>query len=231
MRIHIYEVLLALRESLLALSQLSTVLTPVQLYCLNIVNVTVGCKNCFIFTCHWYTKEKHRAQHRSLRNSPCLLFDIEELHFLIDWDILSLFACMAFLHEVTRMSSESWALGCPGSGNILFQRRMNSVFRKKRHPWEEILSYSHSRKRDLPITHFSLFSTWLGVLFFFSSPAKATLSGRGYGLVLLVAAVTLPSQLPYPHHSVYCIVNIKYFMEFLCYFLCLPGASVSGCGD
>ena len=35
---------------------------------------------------------------------------------------------------------------------------------------------------------------------------------------MLVAVVTFPSQLPYPHHSVYCIVNIKLFMEFL-YFI------------
>ena len=32
--------------------------------------------------------------------------------------------------------------------------------------------------------------------------------------VLLVAVVTLPSQLPYPHHFVYCIVDMKLFMEF-----------------
>ena len=50
------------------------------------------------------------------------------------------------------------------------------------HPLEEILSYSHSRKPDLPVTHFSPFSTWLSVLlFFFLSPAETTLSGQGYG--------------------------------------------------
>ena len=27
-----------------------------------------------------------------------------------------------------RMSWDSWALGCPGSGNILFLRRMSSYF-------------------------------------------------------------------------------------------------------
>ena len=46
------------------------------------------------------------------------------------------------------------------------------VFLKnQRHPWEEILSYSHSRKTDLPVRHFSPFSTWLSVLFFFFSPS------------------------------------------------------------
>ena len=42
-------------------------------------------------------------------------------------------------------------------------------------------------------------------------------------MILSVAAVTLPSQLPYPHHSVYCIVIIIYFMEFqyLIFYACL----------
>ena len=43
----------------------------------------------------------------------------------------------------------------------------------------------------------------LRTLLFFSPAVRAGL------WVLLVAAVTLPSQLPYPHHSVYCVVNIK----------------------
>ena len=30
-----------------------------------------------------------------------------------------LHACMVFLHAVRRMSLDSWALGCPGSGNIV----------------------------------------------------------------------------------------------------------------
>ena len=52
--------------------------------------------------------------------------------------------------------------------------------KNQRHPWEQIMSYSHSRKPDLPVTHSSPLSTWLSVLFFFSSPAKTTLSGQGY---------------------------------------------------
>ena len=53
--------------------------------------------------------------------------------------------------------------------------------KNQRHPWEEIMSYSHSCKPDLPVTHSSPVRTWLSVLFFFSSPAKTTLSGQGYG--------------------------------------------------
>ena len=71
------------------------------------------------------------------------------------------------------------------------------------------MSYSDSRKPDLPVTHSSPLSKWLSILFFFSSPAKTTLSGQGYLWVLLVAAVTLPSQLPYPHHRLCIVVNIK----------------------
>ena len=64
----------------------------------------------------------------------------------------------------------------------------------------------YSAMPDLPVTHFSPFSTWLSVLFFFPLPLKPHV--RAGLWVLLVAAVTLPSQLPYPHHSVYCVVNI-----------------------
>ena len=35
-------------------------------------------------------------------------------------------ACRVFLHAMGRMSWDSFALGCPGSGNILFLRRMSS---------------------------------------------------------------------------------------------------------
>ena len=40
------------------------------------------------------------------------------------------------------------------------------------------MSYSHSRKPDLPVTHSSPLSTWLSVLFFFSSPLKPRCQGR-----------------------------------------------------
>ena len=39
------------------------------------------------------------------------------------------YCMLGLLASVRRMSLDSWALGCPGSGNILFQRRMSSIFR------------------------------------------------------------------------------------------------------
>ena len=42
--------------------------------------------------------------------------------------------------------------------------------KNQRHPWGEILSYSHIRKLDLPVIHSSPFSTWLSILFFFPLP-------------------------------------------------------------
>ena len=36
-----------------------------------------------------------------------------------------LIVLLVFLHAVRRMSLDSWALGCPCSGNILLQRRMS----------------------------------------------------------------------------------------------------------
>ena len=39
-----------------------------------------------------------------------------------------LIECWVFLHSLGRMSLESLALGCPGSGNILFHRRMIFLF-------------------------------------------------------------------------------------------------------
>ena len=69
-------------------------------------------------------------------------------------------------------------MGCLGSGN----EKMDEFFKKKT-PREEIMSCSHSRKPDLPVTHSSPFSTWLSVLLFFFSLAKNILSGQGYGFV------------------------------------------------
>ena len=54
---------------------------------------------------------------------------------------------------------------------------------------------------------------WFSVLFFFFLHSKNHAVRAGLW-VLLVAAVTLPSQLNYPHHPMYCIVNIKQFMDF-----------------
>ena len=53
--------------------------------------------------------------------------------------------------------------------------------KNQRRRWEEIMSYSHSHKPDLPVTHSSSLRTGLAHSSFFSSPAKTTLSGQGYG--------------------------------------------------
>ena len=91
---------------------------------------------------------------------------------------------------------DSWALGCPGSGNILFQRRMSSSFvNNQRDPGEEIQSCSHSRKPNLSVTHFSLFSTWLGLLFF---PPLLEPSYQGWVIFFFGDGVTIdiPTALP-----------------------------------
>ena len=62
------------------------------------------------------------------------------------------------------------------------------------------MSYSHSRKPDLPVTHFSPLSTWLSVLFFFfPPPLKPRCQGRVMSLVggggnIAIATAILPSS-------------------------------------
>ena len=73
---------------------------------------------------------------------------------------------------------------------------------------------SYSRKPDLPVSHSSPLSTWLSVLIIFSSTAKTTLSGQGYGFVGGGGNIAIATALS-PSSFVYCIVNIKQFMEFL----------------
>ena len=79
------------------------------------------------------------------------------------------------------------------------------------------MSYSHSRNPDLPITHSSPISMWLGVLFF-SSPAKTTLSCRVIGFVGGGGNIAIETTLP-PSYFVYGIS--------LSYYLCLPQASIN----
>ena len=105
-------------------------------------------------------------------------------------------------------SLDSWAQGSPDSGNILFQRRMNFFLKKKWHPFEEIMSNSHSRKPDLPVTHSSPLSTWLSVLFFFAPPLKPRCQGRVMGFVGGGGNIELATAIP-PSSFWYCIVNIK----------------------
>ena len=79
--------------------------------------------------------------------------------------------------------------------------------KNQRHPWEEIMSYSHSRKPDLPVTHSSPLSTWLSVLFF-PPPLKLRCQGRVMGFVGGGGNIAMATALP-PSSLVYCFVNIK----------------------
>ena len=56
---------------------------------------------------------------------------------------------------------------------------------------------------------------WLAHSSIFFFPAKTTLSVQGYGFCWWRRYHALPSQLSYQSTFVYCIVNIKYIMEFL----------------
>ena len=71
----------------------------------------------------------------------------------------------------------------------------------------QILSYSHARNLDLPVTHSCPFSTWLGILSFFSSTAKTTLTGQGHGFVSGGSNIAIATAIP--PSFVYCIVKIK----------------------
>ena len=77
---------------------------------------------------------------------------------------------------------DNWALGSPGSGNICTVPKEDEFFFLKnlRHPRGEIISYSHSLKPYLPVTHSSSVSKKPHSSPV-SSPAKNTLSGQGYG--------------------------------------------------
>ena len=75
------------------------------------------------------------------------------------------------------------------------------------------MRYSYSRKPDLPITHSSPLSTWLSKLFFFSSPAKTTLSGRVMGFVGGGGNIAIATGLP--PSFVYYIVDFIYLFFML----------------
>ena len=59
----------------------------------------------------------------------------------------------------------------------------------------EILSYSHSRKRDLPVTHSSLLCAWLSIHSFFLY-TKTTLLGHCYGFVGGEGKIAIVTALP-----------------------------------
>ena len=75
------------------------------------------------------------------------------------------------------------------------------------------MSYSHSRKPVLPVTHSSP-STWLSVLFIFSSPVKPRCQDMVMGFVGGGSNIAFATTLP-PSLFVHCILNIKEFMDFL----------------
>ena len=65
--------------------------------------------------------------------------------------------------------------------NLSYIIRTNFLYIKnQRHSWAEILSYSHSCKHNLPVTHSSPLCMWLSTLLFFY-PAKTMLLEQGYG--------------------------------------------------
>ena len=69
------------------------------------------------------------------------------------------------------------------------------------------MSYSHSRKPDLPVTHSSPFSTWLSVYSsFFLPPLKPRYQGRVVGSVGGGGNIAIATALP-PSSFEYCIVN------------------------
>ena len=118
------------------------------------------------------------------------------------------------------MSLDSWALGCPGSGNTLFQRQISSIFRTNG-IWEEIQSYSHSRNPDFPITHFSPFRMWIIILFFFSPPLKPRCQGRvmyfvgGGGNIAIATALPPSFCVLYWKHQIVYGISISYLYAFL----------------
>ena len=134
---------------------------------------------------------------------------------------------MAFLHAVRHMNFDKWALCCPGSGNILFQRRMSF---NQRHPCEDNLSYSHSRMPDVPVTRFSPFNRWISILFLFPTPLKPCCQSRVMGSVGGGGNIGIASALPPSFCVLYCKLQLVYGIS-ISYFSCLPGASVSGSGD
>ena len=74
------------------------------------------------------------------------------------------------------------------------------------------MSYSHSRKPDLPVTHSSPLSTWLSVLFVFPPLLKPSCQGRVMGFVGGGGNIAITTALP-PSSLVYCCKH--YFMDFL----------------
>ena len=72
------------------------------------------------------------------------------------------------------------------------------------------MSYSHSRKPDLPVTHSSPLSMWLSVLFFFSGPLKPCCKGRVMGFVGGGGNIAITTALPLSSFVYCCKHQIVY---------------------
>ena len=104
---------------------------------------------------------------------------------------------------------------CSKNGWVLF-------LEFRRHPEEEIPSYSHRRKLDLPRTHISPFSKWCSIFFLtpLPPPLKPRSQGRVMGLIggvggSIAIATALPPSfcvLYYKHQIVYGI-SLPYLLR------------------
>ena len=137
---------------------------------------------------------------------------------------------MAFQHVVRHMSLDSWVLGCPGSGNILFQWRMSSIFWTngilERRPWVTttvvipILPQPTSVHSVCGLTYLAFFFPLL------KPPWQSRVTGFAGG----GSNTSIGSALPPSFCVLYWKHQIVYWISIY-YFLCLPEALVSGCGD
>ena len=88
-----------------------------------------------------------------------------------------------------------------------------------------------SHKHDLPVTHSSPLCTWLSVLSFFSSSLKPRCQDRVMGFVGGGSNIAILTAIP---QLISVLIVFKYLLVYgihSSHFLCLPGTSVSGCGD
>ena len=109
-----------------------------------------------------------------------------------------------------------WTVGrlvnYPGYGNIggwdLFIKGQTASLRG-----DPELQAQSSARASLKLTPCTPYGTSITYSSFLPPPGKPLVKAGLW--VLLLAAVTLESKLPDHHHFVYCILNIKLFMEFL----------------
>ena len=81
------------------------------------------------------------------------------------------------------------------------------------------MSYSHSRKPDLPETHSSPLCTWLSVLCFFA-PAKTTLLGQGYVFFVGGGNIAIVTALPLLNFVLHCVqIFISLWFIYILFFM------------